>query len=137
MKQQNDNPLPVTPPVTEAPGRRPIPVFIIAAACVLQYIGIVSFTCQNWSEVLEPVGMGQESMVEFAGKFLYPTILFFAGVSLLRMKKIAVHLFVLYLAIGVARIIAQPMIFAPYLSLAVLTGVTVYCYRLRQQALLT
>ncbi|WP_431825074.1 hypothetical protein [Burkholderia sp. F1] len=137
MKQQNDNPLPVTPPVTEAPGKRPVPVFIIAAACVLQYIGIVAFTCQNWSAVLDLVRTGQESVVEFAGKFLYPAILFLAGVSLFRMKKIAVHLFVLYLVIGVARIIAQPMIFAPYLSLAVLTGVTVYCCRLRQQALLT
>ena len=137
MKQQDENPSRMISPVTGASRTRPIPVFIIAAGCVLQFIGIVAFMYQNWDAVFEPVRVGAVSVLEFVGKLVYPTILFLAGVSLFRMKKIAVPLFALYLAIGVARILVKPMTFTPYLSLAVITGVTVYCYRLRQKALLT
>ena len=113
--------------------RRPIPVYIIFTFCTLQFVAICSTLIQGWDEVTYLVRNGVESAPVFIGKLMYPTILFLAGVALVWMKRIATYLFAVYLAIGIIRVVMQPATFAPYLSLAIIAGIVVYCFRMKQQ----
>ena len=109
--------------------RRPIPIFIIAAFCILQYIGILTELARNWTAYLGLIESNAVSPVVFFGKLVYPTLLFAAGTALLLLwSRTAVVLFAAYLAWGFARIVvATP---TDYLSLALVFGFLVYSLRL-------
>jgi hypothetical protein len=111
---------------------RPVPVFIIAAWCILQLIGISIFMVENWREVSEPVRIGMESPLAFACKFLYPLVLFIAGILLLFMRKAATYAFGLYVAMGIAQVFSKNVDFQGYLSLALVFGIFVYSLRLHK-----
>jgi hypothetical protein len=111
---------------------RPIPVFIIAGWCILQFFGICLFMFEHWREVTELVRTGAESPLAFVGKFLYPALMFLAGLLLLFMRKAATFAFGLYLAWGATKVISQNIDFPGYLSLALVLGIVVYCLRLQQ-----
>lgn len=112
--------------------KRPIPVFIISAWCILQFIGVTLFIINNWQEVTELVQTGVESPITFIGKLFYPFTMFVAGILLLLMRKSATIAFGLYLAWGIIKVVTQSSSFQAYLSLALVFGVFVYCLRLHQ-----
>ncbi len=109
--------------------RRPIPIFVIAAFCILQYLDILTELTRNWSGYLNLIDRGAVSPLAFIVKLAYPTLLFAAGVSLLFLwGRTAVVLFGCYLAWGVARIVvATP---TDYLSLGLVFGCLVYSLRI-------
>jgi hypothetical protein len=123
-------------PLTSSKGSwfssRPIPVFIIAAWCILQLVGITIFMVENWREVSEPVRVGMESPLAFAGKFFYPFVMFIAGILLLFMRKAATYAFGLYVAMGIAQVFSKNIDFQGYLSLALVFGIFVYSLRLHK-----
>ena len=125
-----------TPPTLDARPAKPIPVYVISALCILQYVGIAMAVYYNRSMVRDTLSIGGWTAMKFAGSFIYPTALFIAGVLLLRMKRWAMHFFALYLVIGVFKVVMQPLGFAPYLTLAMVVGIIVYCTRLEQRKLL-
>jgi hypothetical protein len=77
--------------------KRPIPVFIIAGLCILQFVGICFFMAEHWREITELVRAGVESPIAFLAKLLYPFVLLMAGVLLLLMRKAATYAFGIYL----------------------------------------
>ena len=111
---------------------RPIPVFIIASWCVLQFAGIVLFMSAHWHTVIQLVQTGTESSSSILGKLLYPLLLFAAGILLLFMRKAATIAFGVYFAWGCAKIVSENIAFSGYLSLALVLGIIVYCLRLQQ-----
>jgi hypothetical protein len=111
---------------------RPIPVFIISAWCILQFIGVSLFIINHWQEVKELVNTGIQSPIVFIGDLFYPFIMFTAGILLLFMQKSATIAFGLYLSWGVIKVLSQDIDFPGYLSLALVFGVFVYCLRLHQ-----
>ncbi|WP_457425691.1 hypothetical protein [Roseateles sp. P5_E7] len=116
--------------------RRPIPVFIIAALCILQFLGIALYLADHWYGLLELVRTGAESPFGFVFKLVYPFFLLGAGLALLFMRKLAIVLFSIYCAWGVGKIVVQTIDFPGYVSLAMVFGVLVYCFRLQQRGLL-
>ena len=111
---------------------RPIPVFIIAGWCILQFVGICLFMFEHWREVTELVRTGVESPLAFLSKFLYPALMLLAGLLLLFMRKAATFAFGLYLVWGTTKVVSQNLEFPGYLSLALILGILVYCLRLQQ-----
>lgn len=112
---------------------RPIPVYIISVWCILQFIGILVFMRAHWQDVTQPMRLGVESPAAFLVKLLYPALLFAAGILLLSMRKAAIAAFALYLVWGCGKVVMQGNAFAGYLDLALVSGILVYCLRLRQQ----
>jgi hypothetical protein len=130
-----------TLPATPAPAgnwfsRRPIPVYIIATFCVLQFIGVSMAVADAWGQLFALMNTGAMSPAAFIGKLLYPALLFAAGVTLLLLRRVSVVFFGIYLAWGVAKIVAAPTVFMSYLSLSLVSGAVVYCVRLAKNGLL-
>ena len=115
---------------------RPIPVWIITAFCCFQFIGILAYILQNSGLVLELLKTGAESPIAFISKLLYPFLLFLGGLFLFFLRKFAIYFFIAYLLWGVTKIIGNPITFYSYLSLAIVVGVCIYCFRLRQKNVL-
>jgi hypothetical protein len=115
---------------------RPIPVFIITALCVLQFLGIMLYISEHWSELVDLVRRGAESPLAFVWKLVYPFLLLTAGLTLLTLRKVAILFFGAYLAWGIGKIIVHTIDFPGYLSLALVFGVLVYCLRLVKQGIL-
>jgi hypothetical protein len=72
---------------------RPLPVFIIAGFCVLQFAGILYFLSAHWQDVMTLLRTGTESLFGFVVTLVYPALLCLAGVLLLFMRKEAVIAF--------------------------------------------
>ena len=115
----SDSNHPAAAPAASTPSwfnARPIPVFIIASWCILQFLGIVIFMASYWEDATEPVRTGAESSIGFVVKLLYPMILFWAGVLLPFMRKLATLAFGIYLAWGCFRLVTQHIDFPKNLS---------------------
>jgi hypothetical protein len=117
--------------------RRPIPIYIICAYCTLQWVAITLFMIEKWSTFVELVRTGALAPVPFAAGFIYPLILFIAGIFLLFMRKAAVLWFALYLLLGLYKVLTQNVSFPGYIDVALIFGVLVYCLRLNQCKQLT
>jgi hypothetical protein len=115
---------------------RPIPVWIIAAFCTLQFLGISMFMASNWPDFRQHMAEGLISPLGLLGKLLYPFLFLIAGISLLLLRKVAIALFVLYFFWGVAELIAAHGDRLGYMSLALTFGIIVYALRLRNKGLL-
>lgn len=116
--------------------KRPIPVFVIAALCLLQFLGVVLFIWDHWADLVEMMRRGIESPVTFLFRLVYPFLLLAAGLTLLALRKAALVFFGAYLVWGVEKIIVQTLNFPGYLSLAMVFGVLVYCLRLAKEGVL-
>ena len=117
--------------------KRPIPVFIISAWCIIQFIVVTLFILDSWHEIIELVKTGAESPLSLIGKFLNPFIMFIAGILLLFMRKSATIAFGLYLASGLIWQVTQSSSFQGYLPLAIVLLVFVYCLNLKQSGKLS
>ncbi|RDV00215.1 hypothetical protein DWV00_04025 [Trinickia dinghuensis] len=115
--------------------KRPIAVYIISALCVFQYIGIILVIIKNPDAIRELVST--DSILGFLVKFSIPTILFFAGIFLFFMKRGSFYLFLAYLMLQFGKAVMHPFGFIPYLSLAMIIGAAVYCFRLKQSGQLS
>jgi len=108
--------------------RRPIPVFVIAAFCILQYVFIVGELARNWSGYVQLMDTGAVSPIVFFARLAYPTLLFLAGVALLaRWSRVAAVLFAAYAAVGAARLAAGDLV--GIVSLAIVVGCMIYSLR--------
>jgi len=92
---------------------------------------------EKWSTFVELVRTGALAPVPFAAGFIYPLILFIAGIFLLFMRKAAVLWFALYLLLGLYKVLTQNVSFPGYIDVALIFGVLVYCLRLNQCKQLT
>lgn len=117
--------------------RRPIPIYIISAYAILQWVAITLYMVEKWSVFMELIRTGALAPLPFAAGFVYPFILFIGGVLVLRMRKSAIYFFGTYLALGLYKVLSQNVSFPGYVDLALVFGILVYCLRLRQQRLLT
>ena len=109
--------------------RRPIPVFVIAAFCIFQYVVIASEVLTHWSAYVRLMDTNAMSPIAFFGRLAYPTLLFGAGVSLLmRWNWAATMLFAAYVTVGVLRLSMGDVV--GIVSLATVVGCMVYSLRL-------
>lgn len=111
---------------------RPIPVFIIAFLCILQFMGITSALAYHWETYVELLSTGTISIFGFVTGLLYPFVVFVAGILLLLMRKSAIYAFALYLVWGITKVFLDKGEFQAYSSLAIVFGILVYCLRLKQ-----
>jgi hypothetical protein len=108
--------------------RRPIPVFAIAAFCIVQYVFIVGELARNWSGYVRLMDTGAVSPIVFFARLAYPTLLFLAGVALLaRWNRAATVLFAAYAAVGAVRLAAGDLV--GIVSLAIVVGCAIYSLR--------
>ena len=109
--------------------RRPIPVFVIAAFCIFQYVVIASEVLTHWSAYVRLMDTNAMSPIAFFSRLAYPTLLFGAGVSLLmRWNWAATMLFAAYVTVGVLRLSMGDVV--GIVSLATVVGCMVYSLRL-------
>ena len=109
--------------------RRPIPVFVIAAFCIFQYVVIASEVLTHWSAYVRLMDTNAMSPIAFFGRLAYPKLLFGAGVSLLmRWNWAATMLFAAYVTVGVLRLSMGDVV--GIVSLATVVGCMVYSLRL-------
>lgn len=115
--------------------KRPIAVYVIAAFCALQYTGILLAMIKNPDAVSELISIN--SPLGFAIKFSLPTILFVAGIFLFFMKIGSFYIFLIYLMLQFGKIVMHPDGFIPYISISLIVGVVIYCFRLKQSGQLS
>lgn len=111
--------------------RRPIPVHIISAYCTLQWVCITFYMIGQWALFRELMRTGALAPISFAAGFVYPLVLFMGGVLLFFMRKMAVSFFVVYLLLGLQKVLTQNVSFPGRFDLALVSGILVYCLRLR------
>ena len=111
--------------------RKPIPVYIISAYCTLQWLCITFYMIGQWALFRELMRTGALAPIPFAAGFIYPLVLFAGGILLFFMRKVAVSFFVVYLLLGLQKVLTQNVSFPGRFDLALVSGILVYCLRLR------
>lgn len=111
--------------------RRPIPGYVISAYCSLQWMCISFYMVGQWALFRELMRTGAPAPIPFAAGFVYPLVLFTGGILLFFMRKAAVSFLVAYLLLGLQKVLTQNGSVPGRPGLAMVSGIVVYCLRLR------
>lgn len=118
-----------------APTKRPLPLIIIAAFFMLQFLG-VSFFFQHWNYYMKLIEKGAMTPFSFFLVLAFPTVAFMGAVALLLRKRMAIVFFACYFFPGLGCILAGVSGWAGYMNVPLTFGVLVYSVYLTKKGII-
>lgn len=128
------------PPLTDfssgSQRKRPIPVYLIAAACTIQVAVLIYLVSSGWPRISLGISIGTVSPVAFVAGFIYPLFHFVSGMLLFFMRKAGAYGFGVYFAWSIVRLFTNDRIPTTLFDLALTAAITAYSIWLYRRGLL-
>lgn len=106
--------------------KRPIPVYLIAALCMLQVAALIYIVSKGWPQIRSAISTGAISPVAFLAGFLFPLLHFASGMLLFFMRKAGAYAFGAYLVWSIVRLFTNDRIPTTFADLALTIAITAY-----------